>query len=126
MQLPPRLNCWGRLETFDGKEVVTALILRNKPNQKQYEALKPYDWEGRWAIVSQDNKGIATSNEIVVVPFDNGYISINLSSKPKSIVMIGINEESRWEGWSWKDNKLTIEIDEQQLCKTAGFKVKMK
>jgi hypothetical protein len=113
------------LETFDGKEVVTALILRNKPGRQQYETLKPYDWEGRWAIVSQDNKGITESTELAVVPFDKGYLFIELYSKPKNIVRIGINEESQWEGWSWKEGKLTIEIDEQQLSKTAGFKIKM-
>jgi len=126
LQSPPKLNCWGRLETFDGKEALTALILRDMPKPNQYDALKPYNWEGRWAIISQDNKGITESDEIVLVPFDEGFITIALPSEPKKITIISTREEIRLENWLWKDGKLTIQINEQQLCKTAGFKVLMK
>ena len=126
LQLPPKLNCWGRLETFDNKEALTALILRDMPKPNQYDALKPYNWKGRWAIISQDNKAITEAAEIVLVPFDEGFITIALPSAPKKIIKISISEETRLKDWNWKDGKLTIQINEQQLCKTAGFKILMK
>ena len=126
MQSPPKLNCWGRLEAFDGKEVLTALILRENPKPNQYDVLKPFEWEGRWAIISQDNKEITQSSEIVLVPFDKGFITITLPSQPKKIIRISINQESRIDNWLWKEGRLTINIDEQQLRKTAGFKILMK
>lgn len=125
MKLAPQLNCWGRTEKFDGKELVTALVLRDKP-VRNFEELKPFDWQGRWVVISQDQKGITESAEFVIVPFDKGFISIKLQAKPKNILKIDTGGESRLEHWTWNDGKLTIRIDEQQLCKTAGFKIIMK
>jgi len=126
LQMPPKLNCWGRLETFNQKEVLTALILRDMPDKNQFDELKPFNWEGRWAVISQDNHAITEAAEIVVVPFDKGFITIALPFKPKQIMKISFNEESRMDDWSWKDSKLIIKINDQQLSSTAGFKIRMK
>lgn len=122
---PPRLNCWGRCELIDGKNQITAIVL-NGEKDKSYKELDNYEWEGRWAVISLDQQGIDNSGEFVVVPFDKGFISIALSSKPKKILKVNTQSESLWEEWSWNEGKLSIKVDEKLLCKTAGFKIKMK
>jgi hypothetical protein len=88
-----------------------------------YEALNPYEWNGRWALISQDDCAISESSKIVIIPFDTGEISIKASSKPKSVSVVGLTGESAAKNWTWKQGRLTIKINEIQLNHTAGYVV---
>ena len=111
-----QLNCWGRLEN----NKLTALVLRGNKTPG-YEILNPYDWSGRWAIISQDNQAIAESSIIAVVPFDAGQLSVHTSTKPKKVSAIGLSGENAAKNWTYKQGKLIIQINENQLNSTAGY-----
>jgi hypothetical protein len=115
---PQRLNCWGRVE--DNK--LTVIVLRGKKTPG-YEALNPYEWSGRWALISQDDRAITESSKIAIIPFDAGEITIQTASKPKNVSVLGLTGESAARNWTWNQGGLTIQIDEIQLNNTAGYLV---
>jgi len=116
MLKPPILKCWGRMEVGN----LTALVLRGKKEQG-FDILDNYEWTGRWAIISQDDKSISESSHIAIVPFDEGSISIKMKSKPKTITSVGINSQQEKKGWTWNNGELKIHISENELNTTAGF-----
>ena len=99
---------------------LTALVLRGKKEQG-YDILENYEWTGRWAIISQDDKSICESSHIAIVPFDEGSISIKMKSKPKTVTAVGINSQQEKKGWTWNNGELKIHISENELNTTAGF-----
>jgi hypothetical protein len=119
---PPQLKCWGRQEKIDGKDELTALVL-SAGNKDDLKELKPFDWEGRWALVSQTSDGILNTSQLAVIPFDAGFISIQLPEKPKSIQKLSINGDNPFTDWEWESGKLTIRVNEAALSKTAGFRI---
>lgn len=119
---PPQLKCWGRQEKIDGKDELTALVL-SAGNQVDLEELKPFEWEGRWALVSQTGGGILNTSQLAVIPFDAGFISIQLTEKPKSIQKLSIDGNSPFTDWKWENGKLTIRVNEAALSKTAGYMI---
>ena len=116
MQKAPVLKCWGRVENGN----LSALVLRGKKEQG-YEVLNAYEWSGRWAIISQDDKDIKESTKIAVVPFDEGYITIKMKEKPSKITTIGLNSQVEKKDWIWENGELKIQISENELNATAGF-----
>jgi hypothetical protein len=125
MQTPPVLNCWARTENTEGKDQITALVLRGEKDRTLKE-LDAYEWKGRWAVISQDRKGICESAQLAVVPFDAGSISIKLLSPPQKVKKMNIRETIPFRKWEWKNGILTIRIDENELSQTAGFVVSRK
>ncbi len=124
MQSAPRLNCWGRTENIDGKDQITAIVLRGKKDNTLKE-LDAFEWEGRWAVVSQTSNGIFEAGRLAVIPFDAGFISIKLSSAPEKIEKVNNQELVDARKWDWKNGILTIRIDEKELNQTAGFIIVM-
>jgi hypothetical protein len=125
MQSPPKLNCWARTESINGKNKITALVLRGNKD-KIVKELDAFEWDGRWAVVSQDNKGILEAGQFAVVPFDAGFISIKLLSAPAKIEKVNIRESVPLQKWDWKDGILTIRVDEKELSQVAGFIIDLK
>jgi hypothetical protein len=122
---PPRLNCWARTENIDGKDQMTALVLRGEKDKtrKEFDA---FEWEGRWAVISQTNAGILETNQLAVIPFDAGLIKIKLPSSPAKIERASTTGTTLFDKWKWKDNILTIRINEEELSHTAGFIINLK
>ncbi|MFT4152752.1 hypothetical protein [Parafilimonas sp.] len=117
---PPALNCWGRLENGQ----LTALALRpSKTADRLTETDDKISFSGRWALISQDEKSIYTTNTLAIIPFDAGYISIT-SAQPKSVSRLNIQGEANYTNWQWKDGKLSISISEKESANTAGFLIK--
>ncbi len=125
MILPPQLNCWGRAEGTPGKYKMTALILRGKPD-KSVKELDSFEWDGRWALISQDDEGIGETRQLAVVPFDTGFISIRLSSMPDKIEKVNIHGSLPLQKREWKDGILTLRVDDNDLNQTAGFIIHLK
>jgi hypothetical protein len=115
---PQQLNCWGRIEN----KKLTVLVLRGNKTQG-YEVLNPYEWNGRWALISQDDHAICESSKIAVIPFDAGELVFLASSKPKAVSVVGLTGESPAKNWTWKQGRLTFKIDDNQLNHTAGYLV---
>jgi hypothetical protein len=112
---PPQLKCWGRTENGQ----LTALALRgSKP--PGYEALQPFEWDGRWAVVSQDDRSVTEAAVIAVVPFDAGRLSMKIR-KPAGIRRVGMNAAEEVKNRTWKNGILEITVTEEQLAETAGF-----
>ena len=113
---PPNLNCWGRMEN----KKLTALVLRGE-KEPGYQELAPFEWKGRWAIIAQDDKSVAESSKLAVVPFDEGQISIKASSKPKKILVVGLSSENESRDWTWEQGFIKIKITNENLSTIAGF-----
>lgn len=122
---PPGLNCWARSEKIDGKDQMTALVLRGEKDKNRKE-LEAFEWEGRWAVISQSNTGIFEANQLAVVPFDAGLITIKLPSLPVKIERSSTEGTTLFDDWKWNDNNLTIRISEEELSHTAGFVINLK
>jgi hypothetical protein len=115
---PQQLNCWGRVEN----KKLTALVLRGKKPDAS-EIVQSYEWDGRWAIISQDNQSINESSKIAIVPFDAGKIALKTASKPRKALAIGLKGESPANNWTWEQGVLVITINEEQLNHTAGYQI---
>lgn len=122
---PPKLNCWARTEHIDEKDQITALVLRGEKDKTRKE-LEAFEWEGRWAVISQTNAGILAAKQIAIVPFDTGYISVKLSQKPVSVKQFGVNGSNDFLNWKWENNKLIIRINKGELNQIAGFLIDSK
>lgn len=122
---PPRLNCWARTEVLKGTDQITALVLRGEKD-KTLGKLEAFEWEGRWALVSQTDDGIFNTTKLALIPFDAGFISISLPEKPKSIEQLNINGIKTCEDWEWSNGKLTIVINKDELNQIAGFTIDLK
>ena len=120
LQKAPVLKCWGRQEGGN----LTALVLRGEKEQG-YEPLNPYNWSGRWAIISQDDKSIGESSKIAVVPFDEGSLAMKLKSKPKKVSSVGLNSQQENKDWKWENEELKLSISNKDLNNTAGFLIEL-
>ncbi|MDH6306056.1 hypothetical protein M2459_002800 [Parabacteroides sp. PF5-5] len=116
LQEMAELKCWGRQEGTN----LTALVLRGEKDST-YDILAPYEWTGRWAIISQDDKSITESSSVAVVPFDSGTISMKVRSKPKKVLSVGIHSQTEKKDWIWKNGELKINISDNELNDIAGF-----
>ena len=112
----PKLNCWGRMENNQ----LTALVLRGN-KQSEYQVLNPFEWEGRWAVIAQDDKAITESSKLAVVPFDEGQIAIKTKSKPEKILTVGLSSENETKDWVWEHGFVKLKIAEADLSRVAGF-----
>ncbi|PWT96443.1 MAG: hypothetical protein C5B52_15820 [Bacteroidetes bacterium] len=105
----PVLNCWGRLETHNGIENLTALSLRETGERKGIPLLEKTKWKGRWSILSQDSLNIFSSRKLAVIPFDGGYLSIQRVRKPVSVKAIFLNDrQAVFTNWNWSKGIFTI------------------
>jgi hypothetical protein len=86
----PHLSSWGRIERIAGEDRITAIALRPLP-----AGVAPIDvpgvlgWNGRWAIISQDNLDIRDSKHLACIGFDvGGWIELKRNPSPSRLVEI--------------------------------------
>jgi hypothetical protein len=61
----PLARCWGRLEPIDGEDRLTVLALRDGVDKLDNRSeLREMDWNGRWAIIAQDDADIYSSTRL--------------------------------------------------------------
>ena len=119
---PPVLNCWGRMERKDSLSVLTALVLRPDEKEKiQNEKINTIRWTGTWALITQDDRDLFSSEKIALIPFDSGRISIPMGIKPKSVTRKSIDKNEPFTGWQWNQGMFTIAIDRGLFENSAGF-----
>lgn len=118
----PMLRCWGRREPVGNDSILTALVLREDTKGKN--VINNISWSGKWALIAQDDKDIATSQQLAVIPFAGGSISLPYEDKPSSVAMLNMQGSQVATGWAWKGGILTINVTAGQLQQTAGFVIK--
>ncbi|MGE5645808.1 MAG: hypothetical protein ACM336_08450 [Acidobacteriota bacterium] len=109
----PRMRCFGRMENG----ALTALALRNeKPDAAG--PLRGMQWEGRWALISQDAASIFDTRRLALVPFDGGSIEVPLAARPRRVLALRDGREEPYEGWSYTGGTLRLEASRE-----SGFAV---
>jgi hypothetical protein len=100
----PTPHCWGRLEN----NRLTALALRDNPTPFDRSLIGNIRWQGRWALISQDEQSILTTKKLALVSFDGGFVEIPLSKKPAKVVVVVNKAEKPDSTWSWTNGILKI------------------
>jgi hypothetical protein len=106
----PRPRCLGRLEPIRGEDRLTALVLRPEgagENEMDVPGLGKVRWQGRWAIIAQDEETLAASRRLACIPFDGGSLRLPRTSSPAQVVAVE-KRENPLTGWSWHDSTLEI------------------
>jgi hypothetical protein len=100
----PIPNCWGRLENNQ----LTALALRESPIAFDKSVIRNIKWQGRWALISQDEQGIFETKKLAMIPFDGGFVELPLAKKPAKVVAVMNKAEKSFSEWEWNNGRLTI------------------
>jgi hypothetical protein len=107
----PKPNCWGRLESKGGENRLTALALRDSTGLTDRSAIRNVAWQGRWAIISQDEQSIFEAGKVALIPFDGGFVEMPWTKAPAKVVMVSNKVEKPFTSWQWKDGKLKINAE---------------
>jgi hypothetical protein len=107
----PKPNCWGRLESKGGENRLTALALRDSTGLTDRSAIRNMAWQGRWAIISQDEQSIFEARKVALIPFDGGFVEMPWTKAPAKVVMVSNKAEKPFTSWQWKDGKLKINAE---------------
>ena len=119
---PLTLRCWGRLETIQGKQTLTALALRDEDKESvSPEALPVSQWNGRWALISQDDQAIDQSDSLVCIPFDAGQLQLKRKQPPQQLRAVYAEKEQDYPHWKWEEGTLTLNVDEEDIEQLLGF-----
>jgi hypothetical protein len=106
----PVVRCFGRIEAIEGSDRLTAVVLgEQKPEGEQAMALRGMRWQGRWALISQDNEAIFASRKLALIPFDTGFLDIPLEFPPSSVVAVRADGEEVISDWTFVEGRLHIE-----------------
>jgi len=106
----PQLRCFARLETTGGKQVLTALALRDEAKQSlSAKDLPGVHWEGRWAIISQDRQDIYAASTLACIPFDRGWLELPRTEKPSRVTAVFLDREEPAAHWYWKQRSLRLD-----------------
>jgi hypothetical protein len=107
----PALHCFGRIERVEGSGRLTALALRaQKPDEVQGKPLRGMRWEGRWALISQDDGSVFASKKLACIPFDAGYLEVPLESRPERVLRVRTSGEEAVSNWTFADGRLRLEV----------------
>src|SRR5208337_825756 len=88
----------------------TALVLRPEgagENEMDVPGLGKVHWQGRWAIIAQDDESLAASHRLACIPLDAGYVRIPRSTAPSRVVAVDKSEQPL-TSWSWRDSSLEV------------------
>jgi hypothetical protein len=107
----PAMRCFGRLEHSAGVGRLTAVALRpQKPEGLEAKPLRGMRWEGRWAVISQDDEAIFASRKLACIPFDTGFLEIPLESRPERVLAVRAGREEAVDNWSFVNGKLRLGV----------------
>lgn len=117
----PLMRCFGRLESIGGETCLTALTLREEGKHLlPKNALNGMTWQGRWAVIAQDDKDIFQSRRLACLPVDGAALQIPRPSRPNRVVAVNRSSETAWTGWTWADGKISLHI-ENSVDQLLGF-----
>jgi len=64
-------------------------------------------WQGRWAIIAQDDETLAASHRLACIPFDGGTLRLPRLSAPARVVAVEKGEHLL-TSWSWHEPTLEV------------------
>ncbi len=106
----PLVRCWGRLESIDGENRLTALVLRDGADKlADRSLLQAMDWDGRWAIIAQDDADIYRSKRLACIPFEAGRLQLPCATQPQAVQLVLKKSESAYSDWAWANGMLALE-----------------
>jgi hypothetical protein len=106
----PQPRCFGRLEPIHGEDRLTALVLRPEgagENEMDVPGLGKVHWQGRWALISQDDEALANSHRLACIPFDGGSLRLPRTSEPTRVIAVDKSEHPL-TSWSWRESSLEV------------------
>jgi hypothetical protein len=108
----PAPNCWGRLEFQGTEKVLTALALRqHQVEHLDNSRINGITFTGEWVLISQDNHSIYNTNELALIPFQQGELRFPSSRKPARVIQVFMKDEKEYPGWSFKNHVLSLKND---------------
>jgi hypothetical protein len=100
---------------------LTAVALGSqKPEAEQAMALRGMRWQGRWALISQDNADIFATRKLALIPFDTGFLDIPLEFRPSRVVAVHADREEVITDWTFVEGRLHIETSPDRAA-LLGF-----
>jgi len=72
--------------------------------------LRGMRWEGRWALIAQDDDSIFASGKLACIPFEAGFLEVPLDSRPDRVLAVRGGREEAVNDWSFGDGKLRLEV----------------
>jgi hypothetical protein len=64
-------------------------------------------WQGRWALISQDDEALANSHRLACIPFDGGSLRLPRTSEPTRVIAVDKSEHPL-TSWSWRESSLEV------------------
>ncbi len=121
----PLARCWGRLETIDGEDRLTALALRDGADKLDDRSpLRQMDWSGCWALIAQDDAEIYSSKRLACVPFEPSKLYLPCLVKPQTVLKVSIADETPYSDWTWADGMLSLDASSiSSFDELTGFLV---
>lgn len=111
----PMLHCWGRIEHFNNGPRLTALALReNNKRDLDRTKINNLDFNGNWAIISQDDASIFASKKLAIIPFNQGSIRMPLKQKPEKVEVV-YQDTSKTKQVDWNNGFLEIHVNDHDL-----------
>ena len=108
----PLMRCFGRIETIDGENRLTALVLREKDkHQLPANTLNRMTWQGCWAIIAQDDEDIFKSRRLACLPVGGTALQIPRPSRPDRVVAVSRSSEAAWPDWTWSGGMLSLHFE---------------
>ena len=109
----PVMRCMGRQERIGGEDKLTAVALREDKSEKTspYKTLRGMTWQGRWALIAQDDESIFSSRRLACLPVDGTTLQIPLSRRPNRVLVVTRSAEAEWSDWSWKGDRVTLRCE---------------
>lgn len=95
---------WGRLE----KNRLTALVLRESSLPFDRSTIRNSQFQGRWAIISQDDQSIFDARKVALIPFDGGFVEMPLGKAPSKVVAVFDSVEKLYKNWTFQNGRLRI------------------
>ncbi len=120
----PHLACWGRLETFQGREYLTALALRMTELRHAPPSQLGVDgWEGRWGLIAQDDRSIQSSSQLACIPMDAGWIELDMEFPNPRVAAVTMEGEAPASEARVDQNKIRIEVSPERIHQIQGYLV---
>lgn len=120
--LEPGLRSWGRLETFAGRQCLTALALRS-PALHLLRPLGVETFTGRWGLVAQDDAAVDASARLALIPFAAGAISLGLARPVRRVTAVYPDGERPPASARIEGNRVHIRVDSDAVRDLLGMLV---
>jgi hypothetical protein len=115
----PTPSCFARIEHLGGEDRVTAVALR--PSAASVDVHGVSEWQGRWAIIAQDDADIRSSRRLACIGFDGGWIELDLARAQGRVLALTRAGERRAHEASITGGRVRIEASSTDANDVLGY-----